>query len=168
MAVTYEKVNLGKVVGKDGETPYIGNNGNWWIGDRYLGVSATTGPDFYRHIISFTTSAVRRAAYINIEFISQQSTEYTLDTLTTYLKSQGMSSENWNNAVFNRGVIAFPANGILVYTDEDYSQTHLSPSLGIIYDNYSENTLVALGMFNNGTAGFYAPLTIAHQTVTKV
>ena len=25
--------NLGRVVGEDGKTPYIGENGNWWIGD---------------------------------------------------------------------------------------------------------------------------------------
>lgn len=41
MAVKYEKVKIGKIKGEDGKTPYIGNNGNWWIGDSDLGVSAT-------------------------------------------------------------------------------------------------------------------------------
>lgn len=40
-------VNLGKVVGKDGKdgndgrSPFIGGNGNWWIGEIDLGVKAT-------------------------------------------------------------------------------------------------------------------------------
>ena len=36
--------NLGKVVGengKDGLTPYIGENGNWWIGEKDTGTKAT-------------------------------------------------------------------------------------------------------------------------------
>ena len=36
-------VNLGKVVGadgKDGQIPFIGENGNWWIGERDTGVKA--------------------------------------------------------------------------------------------------------------------------------
>ena len=36
-------VNLGKVVGadgKDGLTPFIGENGNWWIGEKDTGVKA--------------------------------------------------------------------------------------------------------------------------------
>ncbi|MCL1945349.1 MAG: hypothetical protein FWF56_06075 [Firmicutes bacterium] len=32
--------NLGRVVGKDGTTPHIGDNGNWWIGDYDTGVVA--------------------------------------------------------------------------------------------------------------------------------
>ena len=32
--------NLGNVVGSDGETPYIGENGNWWIGETDTGVAA--------------------------------------------------------------------------------------------------------------------------------
>ena len=39
-------INLGKVTGDDGKdgedglTPYIGDNGNWWIGDKDTGVQA--------------------------------------------------------------------------------------------------------------------------------
>ncbi|MBR4040608.1 MAG: hypothetical protein IKJ11_11025 [Clostridia bacterium] len=33
-------LNLGKVVGDDGQTPYIGENGNWWTGDTDTGVKA--------------------------------------------------------------------------------------------------------------------------------
>lgn len=36
-------VNLGKVVGadgKDGLPPFIGENGNWWIGEKDTGVKA--------------------------------------------------------------------------------------------------------------------------------
>lgn len=29
--------------GKDGITPHIGENGNWWIGEKDTGVSATSG-----------------------------------------------------------------------------------------------------------------------------
>lgn len=32
--------NIGHVVGTDGLTPYIGDNGNWWIGDTDTEVSA--------------------------------------------------------------------------------------------------------------------------------
>lgn len=168
MAVTYEKVNLGKVVGKDGETPYIGDNGNWWIGDRDLGVSATIGPKFYRHIISFATSDERRAAYIRTEFISTQSTEYTIETLTEYLKSQGMSSNSWSTAVFGSSML-FPAYGVLVYTSDDYSDSQQVPPLGLIYDNENINALVALGMgYNNSPFGFNCTLKIMSQTVTKV
>lgn len=31
--------------GQNGETPYIGENGNWWVGDTDLGVNAGTTPD---------------------------------------------------------------------------------------------------------------------------
>ena len=31
--------------GEDGKTPYIGENGNWWVGDTDLGVNAGTTPD---------------------------------------------------------------------------------------------------------------------------
>lgn len=31
--------------GEDGKTPYIGENGNWWVGDTDLGVNAGTVPD---------------------------------------------------------------------------------------------------------------------------
>ena len=46
LVITYtdgEVVNLGKVVGadgKDGLTPFIGENGNWWIGEKDTGVKA--------------------------------------------------------------------------------------------------------------------------------
>ena len=33
-------INLGRVVGEDGLTPYIGDNGNWWLGEKDTGVSA--------------------------------------------------------------------------------------------------------------------------------
>ena len=33
-------INLGRVVGEDGLTPYIGDNGNWWLGEKDSGVSA--------------------------------------------------------------------------------------------------------------------------------
>ena len=41
--VTYDGENwtdLGRIVGKDGITPHIGENGNWWIGETDTGVSA--------------------------------------------------------------------------------------------------------------------------------
>ena len=46
LVITYtdgKVVNLGKVVGadgKDGLTPFIGENGNWWIGEKDTGVKA--------------------------------------------------------------------------------------------------------------------------------
>ena len=46
LLITYtdgKAVNLGKVVGadgKDGLTPFIGENGNWWIGEKDTGVKA--------------------------------------------------------------------------------------------------------------------------------
>ena len=46
LVITYtdgKTVNLGKVVGadgKDGLTPFIGENGNWWIGEKDTGVKA--------------------------------------------------------------------------------------------------------------------------------
>ena len=46
LVLTYtdgKAVNLGKVVGadgKDGLTPFIGENGNWWIGEKDTGVKA--------------------------------------------------------------------------------------------------------------------------------
>ena len=46
LVLTYtdgKAVNLGKVVGadgKDGLTPFIGENGNWWIGKKDTGVKA--------------------------------------------------------------------------------------------------------------------------------
>lgn len=33
-------INLGRVVGEDGLTPYIGDNGNWWLGEKDTGVSS--------------------------------------------------------------------------------------------------------------------------------
>ena len=38
-------INLGRVVGEDGLTPYIGDNGNWWLGDKDTGVSAVATSD---------------------------------------------------------------------------------------------------------------------------
>ena len=41
--VSFDNTNwtdLGNVTGEDGQTPYIGENGNWWIGDYDLGVKA--------------------------------------------------------------------------------------------------------------------------------
>ena len=32
-------INLGRVVGEDGLTPYIGDNGNWWLGGKDTGVN---------------------------------------------------------------------------------------------------------------------------------
>ena len=46
LVITYtngKTVNLGKIVGadgKDGLTPFIGENGNWWIGEKDTGVKA--------------------------------------------------------------------------------------------------------------------------------
>ncbi|MFR3310248.1 MAG: hypothetical protein ACLTTQ_06635 [Christensenellales bacterium] len=46
LVLTYtdgKAVNLGKVVGangKDGLTPFIGENGNWWIGEKDTGLKA--------------------------------------------------------------------------------------------------------------------------------
>lgn len=36
-----QDVTLGKVVGADGLTPFVGSNGNWWIGTTDTGVKAT-------------------------------------------------------------------------------------------------------------------------------
>ena len=41
--VTYDGeswTDIGRIVGKDGITPHIGENGNWWIGDTDTGVNA--------------------------------------------------------------------------------------------------------------------------------
>ncbi|MBQ8415187.1 MAG: hypothetical protein IJX58_08085, partial [Clostridia bacterium] len=41
--VSFDNVNwtdLGNVTGEDGKTPYIGENGNWWIGNDDLGIKA--------------------------------------------------------------------------------------------------------------------------------
>lgn len=37
------EINLGRVQGADGQTPYIGENGNWFIGDIDTGVNASGG-----------------------------------------------------------------------------------------------------------------------------
>ena len=44
-------VSIGvKARGEDGKTPYIGPNGNWWIGTEDLGVSASGGSSILQHI----------------------------------------------------------------------------------------------------------------------
>ena len=47
--VSYDNTNwvdLGEIVGKDGITPHIGENGNWWIGDKDTGIAATGATPF--------------------------------------------------------------------------------------------------------------------------
>ncbi len=47
--VTYDDTNwidLGEIMGKDGITPHIGENGNWWIGDKDTGIAATGATPF--------------------------------------------------------------------------------------------------------------------------
>ena len=50
-----EWVNVGKFTGTDGNTPYIGENGNWWIGDKDTGIKAEgkDGKDGINGISSF-------------------------------------------------------------------------------------------------------------------
>jgi hypothetical protein len=49
--------------GKDGETPYIGDNGNWWVGDEDTGVGAGTWHDIYRG--DTLTADTGNTGYIN-------------------------------------------------------------------------------------------------------
>ena len=56
--------------GEDGETPYIGENGNWWIGDKDTGISAKgehnadNGLDYYPLPDGTYGVAVGRAIYL--------------------------------------------------------------------------------------------------------
>ena len=78
---TFEK-DLGKVVGTDGITPHIGENGNWFFGEKDSGVPATgpqgekgepgTAPPLYRHRVrasgAVTSGSITHyaAAYIDV------------------------------------------------------------------------------------------------------
>lgn len=43
----WERLTIPVTVGKDGVTPHIGDNGNWWIGDIDTGVRAEVKGDVY-------------------------------------------------------------------------------------------------------------------------
>ena len=46
--------------GQDGKTPYIGDNGNWWIGDEDTGVFTVSftdiDPEFARDVVNYVVN----------------------------------------------------------------------------------------------------------------
>ena len=60
-------INLGRVVGEDGLTPYIGDNGNWWLGEKDTGVSsiAVLESDLLSSPVIITIGTIARLAFIS-------------------------------------------------------------------------------------------------------
>ena len=60
-------INLGRVVGEDGLTPYIGDNGNWWLGEKDTGVSsiAVLGSDLLSSPVIITIGTIAGLAFIS-------------------------------------------------------------------------------------------------------
>ena len=60
-------INLGRVVGEDGLTPYIGDNGNWWHGEKDTGVSAiaVSESDLLSSPVIITIGTIAGLAFIS-------------------------------------------------------------------------------------------------------
>ena len=60
-------INLGRVVGEDGLTPYIGDNGNWWLGEKDTGVSsiAVLESDLLSSPVIITIGTIAGLAFIS-------------------------------------------------------------------------------------------------------
>ena len=60
-------INLGRVVGEDGLTPYIGDNGNWWLGEKDTGVSAiaVSESDLLSSPVIITIGTIAGLAFIS-------------------------------------------------------------------------------------------------------
>ena len=60
-------INLGRVVGEDGLTPYIGDNGNWWLGGKDTGVSTVvvSESDLLSSPVIITIGTIAGLAFIS-------------------------------------------------------------------------------------------------------
>lgn len=125
---------IGGQSGKDGLTPHIGGNGNWWIGDKDTGVSAT-GTD-----VPITG--------LQMQVKNQANAEIEQDELLTFdITIMNNSDIAYNNS----GEFTINSSGLYKIDYEvDYIGTGTSgtPSITLIYNNapYAEaNLLYGIG-----------------------
>lgn len=86
------------VPGEDGATPYIGENGNWWIGDTDTGVSTFSGGDSTPYIDYSLTPLPS-----NVNQLTDEYEEYSDLYLETWI---GINKEDYvNDLISNEGFI---------------------------------------------------------------
>lgn len=132
------EVDLGKV---HGDTPYIGEDGNWWIGDKDTGVAAgsmTNKPFYLRNV--FTSGA---DAYTNLSisfskinkiapwlFENYDPSTDIIDISFTISQFPGRGSANSNDSIKATWSWTMPyrvPDGLnFILSDESYSDTTLS------------------------------------------
>lgn len=75
--------------GKDGETPYIGENGNWWVGETDTGVSANV--KHYQHSIEVNSQDGDKG-YLSLT-TTKRATKFTTSELLSFLIEGGYTGE---------------------------------------------------------------------------
>lgn len=113
--------------GKDGETPYIGENGNWWVGDKDLGVSAQ-GTQGEKGNVGANGNGIASINKTSTDgLIDTYTITYTDNTTTTFTVTNGANGQsikgedgsvvtigengNWFIDGVDTGIIAVGTNG---------------------------------------------------------
>lgn len=96
--------------GVDGKTPYIGENGHWWIDDKDTGVSATVSPgtrvtsaeDIKKAIAQTTEGGTAEVSLMN-DLILSEPLKITADTVIHGNGYKVKLDSDINNPIFNGG-----------------------------------------------------------------
>jgi hypothetical protein len=162
------------VQGADGNTPFIGSNGNWWIGDTDTGIAATgpQGPQGEKGETgeSGVTPTITAVAGANINSVGTPTVTATTDGNTVnlefnYLKgAQGSSASitaNWIQYFRSKDNGITPFNSSYCYGKGGSifgpnKCTSLSGSSNLAYDiaYIPDNTIVGIHIYGNVIAQF--------------
>ena len=164
--------NLGYVQGEDGKTPYIGGNGNWFIGEEDTGVPAKceVSNDYVNEQIDKAVSPIKKdiadlyllsnATVTGTEELSQAyDTRQTADgmdiidgALTRVEKIEGATVKSSNLIPSFSGT---STNGGLTYTGSADGTITITGTLTVAEGSSNKNSTITIVSLKNLTAGTY-------------
>lgn len=131
--------------GADGLTPYIGDNGNWWIGDEDTGVSASGGGGSSsgggkETVYEFTTTEV--CAEIKEKLSLEVSKKiWNASIISIYVD---MRKDTTDTTITTSGTLGIKLSGI------NFSQSEVIPAPATSWINFCQLELIVLNMQKAG------------------
>lgn len=143
---TYQEWLEGKLSApSDGKTPYIGENGNWWIGDTDTGIKAggsdgtngtdgrgiasikTIGGEFVVFYTDGTYELIEEADNVPFKLLKATAKDQTNKPVANaYLQLNLYDSENYTNTLIGTSVTDSKGNAKFIYVPEEGSSYRLS------------------------------------------
>lgn len=143
---TYQEWLEGKLSApSDGKTPYIGENGNWWIGDTDTGIKAggsdgtngtdgrgiasikTIGGEFVVFYTDGTYELIEEADNVPFKLLKATAKDQTNKPVANaYLQLNLYDSENYTNTLIGTSVTDSEGNAKFIYVPEEGSSYRLS------------------------------------------